>query len=59
MLGENILYLMVDQILEFHSCLFIEAMLHREFLCQILGRIALIDDDPFDLIIAQINVNEK
>jgi hypothetical protein len=34
-------------------------VLQREFLCQLLGRIALIDDDPFDLVIAQVDVNEK
>lgn len=59
MLGKNVLYLMVDQVLEFHRCLLIEAMLQREFLCQLLGRIALIDDDPFDLVITQVDVNKK
>jgi hypothetical protein len=58
-LGKNVLYLMIDQVLEFHTCLLIEAMLHREFLSQLLGRIALVDDNPFDLIIAQVDVNEK
>lgn len=59
MLGKNVLYLMIDQVLEFHRCFIIEAMLQREFLCQLLGCIALIDDDPFDLVIAQVDVNEK
>ena len=59
MLGKNVLYLMIDQVLEFHRCLIIEAMLQREFLCQLLGCIALIDDDPFDLVIAQVDVNKK
>ena len=59
MLGKNVFYLMIDQVFEFHSCLLIEAMLHREFLCQLLGCIAFIDDDPFNLIIAKVDVNEK
>ena len=50
---------MVDQVLEFHRCLLIEAMLQRELLCQLLSRITLIDDDPFDLVIPQVDVNEK
>ena len=59
MLGKNVLYLMIDQVLEFHTCLLIQAMLHRELLCQLLGRIALVYDNPFDLVIAQVDVNEK
>ena len=59
MLGKYVLYLMVDQVLEFHRCLLIKAVLQRELLCQLLGRIALIYDDPFDLVIAQVDVNEK
>ena len=34
-------------------------MLRRELLSQLFGRIALVDDDPFDLVIAQVDVNEK
>ena len=59
MLGKNVLYLMIDQVLEFHTCLLIQAMLHRELLSQLLGSIALVYDDPFDLVIAQVDVNEK
>jgi hypothetical protein len=50
---------MIDQVLEFHTCLLIEAMLHRELLSQLFGRITLVYDDPFDLVIAQVDVNEK
>ena len=59
MLGKNVLYLMIDQVLEFHTCLLIQAMLHRELLCELLGRVTLVYDDPFDLVIAQVDVNEK
>jgi len=50
---------MIDQVLEFHTCLLIEAMLHRELLSQLFGRITLVYDDSFDLVIAQVDVNEK
>ena len=50
---------MIDQVLEFHTCLLIQAMFHRELLSQLLGRVALVYDDPFDLVIAQVDVNEK
>jgi len=50
---------MIDQVLEFHRCFLIESMLQREFLSQLLSCIALIDDDPFDLVIAQVDINEK
>jgi hypothetical protein len=58
-LGKNVLYLMIDQVLEFHTCLLIQAMFHRELLSQLLGRVALVYDDPFHLVIAQVDVNEK
>ena len=34
-------------------------MLHRELLSQLFGRVALVYDDPFDLVIPQVDVNEK
>lgn len=34
-------------------------MLRRELLSQLLGGIALIYYDPFDLVIAQVDINEK
>jgi hypothetical protein len=34
-------------------------MLQRELLSQLLGCVALIYDDPFNLVIPQVDVNEK
>ena len=34
-------------------------MLRRELLSQLLGGIALVYYDPFDLVIAQVDINEK